>query len=88
MNEYVNLTLENIDKEHICCAIGDPKHQVGVDNKKEWIKSKLNDYDKFLNETYTLKELNELLLIDFDENLKKELLFNTKNLENNIEKLR
>jgi len=35
MDEYINLTLENIEKEHICCAIGDPKHQVGVDNKKE-----------------------------------------------------
>ena len=43
MNEYINLTLENIEKEHICCAIGDPKHQAGVDNKKEWIKSKLKD---------------------------------------------
>lgn len=31
MNEYINLTLENIDEEHICCAIGDKKHQVGVD---------------------------------------------------------
>ena len=41
MNEYINLDLENIDKEHICCAIGDPKHQIGVDKKKEWIKNKL-----------------------------------------------
>lgn len=43
MNEYINLNLENIDEEHICCAIGDPKHQAGVNNKKEWIKSKLKD---------------------------------------------
>ena len=43
MNEYVNLSLENIDKEHICCAIGDPKHQEGVDKKREWIKHKLKD---------------------------------------------
>lgn len=43
MNEYINLTKDNIDEEHICCAIGDPKHQVGVDKKKEWIKSKLGD---------------------------------------------
>ena len=43
MNEYINLTLENIDSEHICCAIGDPKHQTGVNNKKEWIKSKLKE---------------------------------------------
>ncbi len=43
MNEYVNLTLDNIDDEHICCAIGDKKHQQGVDRKKEWIKNKLED---------------------------------------------
>lgn len=43
MNEYINLTLENIDEEHICCAIGDPKHQDGVDSKKELIKNKLKD---------------------------------------------
>ena len=43
MNEYINLDLENIDKEHICCAIGDPKHQTGVNKKKEWIKGKLKD---------------------------------------------
>ena len=43
MNEYVNLNAENIDDEHICCAIGDPKHQEGVNQKKEWIKNKLKD---------------------------------------------
>ncbi len=43
MNDYINLDESNIDNEHICCAIGDPKHQLGVDKKKEWIKSKLKD---------------------------------------------
>ena len=43
MNKYINITAENIDSEHICCAIGDPKHQNGVNCKKEWIKSKLKD---------------------------------------------
>ena len=43
MNEFINLNEENIDSEHICCAIGDPKHQSGVDKKKAWIKSKLKD---------------------------------------------
>ena len=43
MNEYINLDEKNIEQEHICCAIGDPKHQEGVDKKKEWIKSKLKD---------------------------------------------
>lgn len=43
MNEYINLTLDNITDEHICCAIGDKKHQAGVDSKKEWLKGKLKD---------------------------------------------
>ena len=43
MNEYINLSSDNIADEHICCAIGDPKHQDGVNCKKEWIKSKLKD---------------------------------------------
>ena len=43
MNEYINLTLANIENEHLCCAIGDPKHQSGVNSKKEWIKNKLNE---------------------------------------------
>lgn len=43
MNEYINLTPENMAKEHICCAIGDKKHQAGVENKKEWIRAKLSD---------------------------------------------
>ena len=40
MNEYINLTLENIDEEHICCVIEDKKNQAGVNSIKEWIKSK------------------------------------------------
>lgn len=43
MNEYINLSNENIENEHICCAIGDPKHQIGVNRKKEWIRNKLKD---------------------------------------------
>lgn len=35
--------MDNIEEEHICCAIGDPKHQNGVDKKKEWMKDKLED---------------------------------------------
>lgn len=43
MNDYINLDLNNIDNEHLCCAIGDPKHQEGVSKKKEWLKAKLKD---------------------------------------------
>ena len=30
MEEYINITLDNIDQEHICCAISDKKHSEGV----------------------------------------------------------
>ena len=43
MKEYLNLTNENVEKEHLCCAIGDPKHQIGVENKRKWLKSKFAD---------------------------------------------
>lgn len=43
MNEYINLTLENIDNEHICCAISDKKHQDGVTTKKEWLKNQIKE---------------------------------------------
>lgn len=43
MNQYINLTLENIEREHLCCAIGDPKHQIGVNNKKEWLKDRIKE---------------------------------------------
>ena len=30
MNEYINLSLQNIESEHICCAIGDPKYLLNM----------------------------------------------------------
>lgn len=42
MNEnYINLNIENIEKEHLCCAIADKKHQAGVSVKKEWLKERI-----------------------------------------------
>ena len=75
MNEYINLTLENIDEEHICCAIGDKKHQAGVDSKKEWIKSKLKDGHIF-RKLNTRGKINEFRrkIIKFKKNKK----FNTR----------
>ena len=43
MEKYINLSLENIENEHICCAISDKKHQEGVNQKKEWIKERLKE---------------------------------------------
>ncbi len=39
--EFKNITIDNIDNEHLCCAISDKKHQCGVVAKKQWLKSRL-----------------------------------------------
>lgn len=40
-NEFINLTTENIAKEHLCCAIADKKHQCGVDIKRKWLTERI-----------------------------------------------
>ena len=35
---YLNLTAENLDSQHVCCAIADKKHQCGVAAKKKWLR--------------------------------------------------
>ncbi|TGE39149.1 GNAT family N-acetyltransferase [Desulfosporosinus fructosivorans] len=41
--QFINVTLENIENEHLCCAIVDKKHQVGVDVKKEWLQARIKE---------------------------------------------
>lgn len=43
MNQYIHLTLENMDQQHLCCAISDKKHQEGVTLKKEWLKERIKE---------------------------------------------
>ncbi|MDK2808883.1 MAG: hypothetical protein PWP24_1620 [Clostridiales bacterium] len=38
---YRNLTPDNLEQEHVCCAIADKKHQCGVTAKKEWLAERL-----------------------------------------------
>lgn len=38
---FKNISLENIDNEHLCCAISDKKHQQGVSIKKQWLKEQI-----------------------------------------------
>lgn len=44
---YLNLTAENLDKEHLCCAISDKKHQAGVCAKKAWLRDRLAEGQVF-----------------------------------------
>lgn len=41
--EYCKLTLDNIDDEHLCCALGDPKHKNGVEIKKAWLRERIKE---------------------------------------------
>ncbi|NLC72956.1 MAG: GNAT family N-acetyltransferase [Ruminococcaceae bacterium] len=40
---FVNLCSSNIEKEHLCCAIADKKHQEGVAIKKQWLKKRMEE---------------------------------------------
>ena len=41
--EYINITLDNLEQEHLCCAISDKKHQEGVTNKKSWLAERITE---------------------------------------------
>lgn len=51
-NQFKNLTIENIDNEHLCCAISDKKHKSGVEVKKKWLKDRIA-------EGHTFRKLDE-----------------------------
>lgn len=45
--EYITVTKENIDKEHICCAISN-NYDIQVVSKKNWLKERFDDGLVFL----------------------------------------
>ena len=48
--EYIRVTKENIEKEHICCAISN-NNDIQVSSKKAWLKERFNDGLVFLKST-------------------------------------
>lgn len=48
--EYIKVTKENIDKEHICCAISNNK-DIQVSSKKDWMMQCFDDGLVFLKST-------------------------------------
>ncbi len=40
---YINLTAENIDSEHICCAFSDKKCTESYKLKKQWLKKEFGE---------------------------------------------
>ena len=45
--EYIRVTNENIDEEHICCAISN-NNDIQVSSKKTWLKGEFDDGLVFL----------------------------------------
>ncbi len=56
-------------------------------SKIKEIKNKLDTYNKIESELSNLESLNDLLILEYDSELAKELINSTINLENKIEKL-
>ena len=48
--EYIRLTTENIEKEHICCAISN-NNDIQVSSKKVWLADRLAEGLVFLKST-------------------------------------
>lgn len=51
-NNFINLTKENIEKEHICCAFSDKKCAASYQLKKDWLKQEFDN-------GYTFRRLDE-----------------------------
>jgi Acetyltransferases len=43
MDEFINLTSENITEEHLCCIIRSKKPHPGVEAKKTWLSERLKE---------------------------------------------
>jgi N-acetylglutamate synthase-like GNAT family acetyltransferase len=41
--DFINIDHQNIEAEHLCCAISDKKHQLGVDKKRKWLMERLEE---------------------------------------------
>lgn len=39
--QFITLTLDTLEQEHLCCAISDKKHQPGVLQKKAWLRDRI-----------------------------------------------
>lgn len=41
--QFINITIDNLESQHLCCAISDKKHQQGVSTKKQWLKDRIKE---------------------------------------------
>lgn len=50
-DEFVNLTVDNLANEHLCCIIRTRKPHQGIEAKKQWLFERLK-------EGHTFRKLN------------------------------
>ena len=43
MEQWIQLTPDNLHNEHLCCAIADKKHQAGVEAKRGWLAKRIQE---------------------------------------------
>lgn len=41
--DFKKLTIENIESEHICCALSDKKGENCVSSKKAWLRQRMSE---------------------------------------------
>ena len=41
--DFVNLTIENLADEHLCCIIRSKKPHQGIEAKRRWLSDRLNE---------------------------------------------
>ena len=42
-DDFINLTIENLFDEHLCCIIRSKKTHPGIDDKRQWLADRLKD---------------------------------------------
>ena len=42
-DQFLNLTEENLDREHLCCIIRSKKPHPGVETKRVWLRERLRE---------------------------------------------
>lgn len=67
MNEYINLTLENIENEHLCCIIRNKKKHPGVEEKRKWLSDQAFAKKFGFEVVDSTDDGYELLALSFDE---------------------
>lgn len=43
LDDFINLTVENLDSEHLCCIIRSKKPHQGIEAKRKWLSERLNE---------------------------------------------